>query len=197
MHVKLDFRRGFKAEAERMDEFYRKSLGLSIFDPLDAFVLASHLGIDIWSVDEMFEGHKDMQQYALLSNPDRFSAVWTLNWQGEKLIIHNSNHSPGRQQSNLMHELAHIILGHKIPNEKAKLCSEFGLHYYNPTHELEAKFLGGCLQLTKPALLWGKKQRLTDNQIAARFNASEEMVRYRLDVSGVNKIHSRVDKGTE
>lgn len=178
--------RGFKAKAERISESYRDELGISKFDPLDAFDLANHLNIPVVGVKDL---HRDLgsENYSRVSNVDKFSAMWMPNEDGDKLIIHNNFHSLKRQQSNLMHELAHIILGHSIPEEKAKLCHLFGLHYYNEEHEQEAKHLGGCLQITRPGLLWALKSGYTEMEISDHYKASIDMVQYRIRVTGVRK----------
>lgn len=185
MPSKSFLKRGFKTEAERLSEGYREELGFSKFDPLDAFTLAEHLDISVFTVDQIFDGHGDTMHLNTLNDPDKFSAMWMPTHDGEKIIIHNCNHSPKRQQSNLMHELAHIIRKHEIPNESAKLCRLFGLHYYNKEHEQEAKHFGGCLQITRAGLQWALKRNYTPAQISEYFNASLEMVNYRLNTTGV------------
>lgn len=179
--------RGFKADAERMAEMYRAELGISKFDPLDAFKLAEHLDVPIFSVDEAFSDNLDHPRYQFMSDINRFSAMWMPNEDGEKIIIHNTNHSKYRQQSNLMHELAHIIRNHEIPEESARLCAQLNLIYYNPLHEQEAKHLGGCLQITTPGLRWAFK-RYTVEQISEYYCASTEMVNYRLGITGTKRI---------
>lgn len=178
---------GFKADADRMAEEYRAKLGLSKFSPLDAFQLADYLQVDIFSVDEIFSGKKSHPDYIKMSDTSRFSAMWLPNAYGEKIIVHNTNHSQNRQQSNLMHELAHIIRKHEIPDEQARLCAQFNLHYYNPLHEQEAKYLGGCLQVSRPGLLWALKYGYTVEQMSEYFNASIDMINYRLGITGVKK----------
>lgn len=179
--------RGFKAEAERLSEQYRAELKLSKFSPLDAHELAEHLGIEVFSVDEIFADMQDNPAYMVMSNPQKFSAMWTPDQSGKTRIIHNTNHSLFRQQSNLMHELSHIIRKHSVPDDKAKLCAKLNLHYVNPLHEQEAKYLGGCLQITRAGLQWALKQEFSEEQISQYFNASAEMVRYRVGITGVKK----------
>ncbi|MGF7041665.1 Zn-dependent peptidase ImmA (M78 family) [Mucilaginibacter lappiensis] len=179
--------RGFMAEAERISEGCRKDLGISKFDPLDAFKLAEHLQVDVFTVDEIFGDQTDHPDYSRMIDPDKFSAMWTPNVHGEKIIIHNDRHSRFRQQSNLMHELAHIIRKHTVPPESAVLCAQFGLHYFNPVHEQEAKYLGGCLQITRPGLQWGLKHLATVEGISDHFCASVDMVKYRIGITGVSK----------
>ncbi len=188
MPSKSLLRRGFQTEAERLSEKLRSELSISKFDPMDAFKLAEHLQIPVFTVDEAFTDNYSNPQYSIMSDTAKFSAFWMPNEDGEKIIIHNSNHSKFRQQSNIMHELAHILLGHQVPLEYAILCAELGLHYYNTKDEQEAKFLGGCLQITKAGLQWATK-RYSVTQISEYYTASIEMVTYRIGVSGVGKVN--------
>lgn len=183
MASKSFLKRGFKAEAERISERYREEVGVSKFDPLDAFALAKHLEIPVISIEELNELPEE--HLNRLKEPSTFSAIWMPNEDGDKIIIHNTKHSPKRQQSNLMHELAHIIRRHEIPDDIARLCLLLNLHYYNKEQEEEAKYLGGCLQITRAGLQWALNRNFTKEEIADYFNASLEMVIYRLNTTGV------------
>lgn len=185
MPSKSLLRRGFKKEAEDIGERYRAELSLAETDPLDAFILAKHLEIPVFSVSNAFEGEENNSSFIRLNNPANFSAMWMPNEDGDKIIIHNDKHSPARQQSNIMHEIAHILLEHSIPNEVAKLCALYGLHYVNPLHEEEAKCLGGCLQMTRKCLEWAYTNLKTENKIAEYYNASVDMVKFRTNSTGV------------
>lgn len=187
MPSKSTFIRGFKTRAENLAILYREQLSISKFKPLDAFKLADHLDIPIFSVDDVFSGDKSNPAYSLMTKAENFNALWMANEDGDKIILHNCSHSKFRQQSNLMHELAHIILEHEVPEEARKICSIYNLHYYNKQQEDEAKYLGGCLQITKPALLWVLKEGWEHEKISDYYCASLEMVRYRLFSSGAVK----------
>ncbi|WP_439516269.1 ImmA/IrrE family metallo-endopeptidase [Sediminibacterium sp.] len=178
------FEWGFKTKAENLSIQYREELGISKFKPLSAFELAQHLDIPIFTVDEAFDGNRNHPAYTIMNDPAKFNALWMPNEDGERIIIHNSNHSLYRQQSNLMHELAHIILGHVIPEEIGRVCMLYNLHYYNKKQEAEAKFLGACLQLTKPSILWVKKNNWSQEKISEYYTASSEMVRFRCNSIG-------------
>jgi len=165
-------------------------MGISIFDPLNAFQLAEHLGVSVFSVEDIFGDHS-LPEYVNMCDTAKFSALWMPNQDGDKIIIHNEHHSKFRQQSNLMHELSHIIREHTVPDNYAVLCAQFGLHYYSPQQEQEAKYLGGCLQITKPGLLWALKHGRSNEWISEYYNASLDMVHYRLGVSGVLTMRCR------
>lgn len=178
---------GFKTKAENLSIKYREELKRSKFDPLDAFTLAEHLDIPIFTVDEAFEGNEDHPSYSHMNDTAKFNALWMPNEDGERIVIHNSNHSAKRQQSNLMHELAHIILNHTIPEDIAKVCMLYNLHYYNKKQEAEAKFLGACLQLTKPSILWARKENWSFQKVSDHYSASVEMVTFRFNTIGIRQ----------
>lgn len=183
-------RKGFKSEAERKAEFYRAELKLSKFAPLDAFKLAEHLNVLVAGVSDVIPA-SEIKKLNNNSSQDKFSALLMKNVDDDPLIIHNDSDSIFRQQSNLMHELAHFICGHEIPKEIANLNLPTNLRYFNQTHEEEAKYLGGCLQITKAGLLWKTKQNCSVEEISEFYNASVDMVKYRLNSSGVSTIRNR------
>lgn len=188
------FVRGFKTRADKIAEDYRREMGLSIFKPLDAFKLASHLDVPVFSIADVFSGLDKTEEAAKLN--ETFNAVWLVNEDGDKIILHNETQTVFRQQSNLMHELAHIILGHTVSRETRFVCMLYGLHSYNKQQEEEAKYLGACLQITRPALLWVLKEGWSEKRISEYFNASVEMVRFRIQISGVAKQRTHTVKSS-
>lgn len=106
---------------------------------------------------------------------------------GKDLIIHNAYHSATRQQSNIMHELAHVICKHKLPEPKIIAGLPLPLRKYDPAIEEEANCLGGNLQITRVGLLWALKRGMTVEEIGGHFLASEAMVNFRIRITGVKK----------
>lgn len=80
-----------------------------------------------------------------------------------------------------MHEFAHVLLKHQTvgfdPQTRQPLRIE--------KNEEEATYLGGCLQIPRRGLLWAVQQKMMLTQIAKYFGASEEMVQFRINVTGV------------
>ena len=52
-------------------------------------------------------------------------------------------------------------------------------------------WLGGCLQLPRPALLWAIKRRMTLDEMVQHFCASSDLIQYRRGKTGVNLQFSR------
>ncbi|MGN7824756.1 ImmA/IrrE family metallo-endopeptidase [Chitinophaga sp. 22536] len=180
--------RGFKSQAERLSRDYRSQMNLDDTAPLCAFRLAKHLNILVASIENLLSPN----EVDILK--DSFNALWMNNVDGDKVIIHNNFHSVYRQQSNLMHEIAHIIRKHERPENIKTLRLPLNLYYYNELHEEEARYLGACLQIPREGLVQALRQRWTEAYISEHFSASPQMVKYRLYSTGVIKQvnHSRL-----
>lgn len=107
----MTLRRGFKAEAERAAARARKELGLAAHDGLNPRDLAAHLGIkvvdaaDLVALEELVE-LEHLQAFA-------FSAA-TFEIEGRKIVVASPLRTVGRQNSDIAHELAHIMLNHDL-----------------------------------------------------------------------------------
>lgn len=179
-------RRGFKAEAERKSESIRKELGISKFGALCGFDLAKHLDILVCGMTELLSP----EQVKKINDPakkEKFSALLFKNVDNDPVIIHNDLDSKYRQQSNLMHELAHFICGHEVPEHVKNINISADLRYYNDVHEAEATYLGGCLQITQAGLLWKRKTNASETEISSFYSASVDMVKYRMRILGLDK----------
>lgn len=191
---KIKYKRGFKKWADDEAGRLRKELGLSAFSPLCAFKLCEHLDIPVWQPNQVGGLTPEQLKILLQSSSNHWSAATIPLSTDQHLIIHNPNHSPARQQSNLMHEVAHILCGHEVSEERKSTGLSGFLRNHDEEQENEAEWLGACLQLPRPALLWALKRRMKLDQIAEHFSASVEMVRYRINVTGVKKQLSYMRK---
>lgn len=114
MQDKSLFRRGFKTKADNWSVEYRAKLFQQACSPLDAFKLAGHMNVHIYPASEILTSPDDLAQLAGKDGFDDcgWSALTMDTVAGNTIIIHNHNHSDVRQQSNIMHELAHILCEH-------------------------------------------------------------------------------------
>ncbi|MBD2703413.1 ImmA/IrrE family metallo-endopeptidase [Spirosoma sp. BT702] len=176
--------RGFTTKAEKIAEAFRIDLKIHPCGHLCAFKLASHLGV---SVCEATDYGIDTR---LVERLIGWSGLYLVNDFGEKIVIHNTSHPLGRQHSTIMHELAHLVCEHPLPTEVILPELPF-LRRYDPQHEQEAEYLGSTLQMTRKGLVWAMRRKMSITQIADYYKASEDMVDYRLHISGVSKQFSR------
>jgi IrrE N-terminal-like domain len=185
------FERGFKTWCEKLSLEMRGGLGLRPIDPLPARELAKHLGTAVMTTAEFPTLTRESQ--GVLECDDAWSAV-TLEANGRKLVILKASNSLGRQSSDLMHEISHHLLDHRPTEVDVSKEGLLMLHSYSRTDEAQADWLSACLLLPRPALMH-IKTRLRDEGAAAQVYAvSIAMLRYRLDVSGINYQASRRKK---
>ena len=183
----MALRRGFKSEAEKISKDLRVQLGKNAADPLSPEEMAELLGVEIRAGDELiplerFRELEDLQ-------PGAFSAC-TLKPSSERVVIvHNPLYSESRRNSDLTHELAHTLLGHEL--SRIEKIGDLTFRSCDPTQEEEAGWLSGSLLLPRPLLLKevgnGKEARI----IAEKCKVSEEMARYRIRVTGVERQLAR------
>jgi len=184
---KVKYRYGFKKWTDETVIGLRKELGLFASSPLCAFELCKHLGIPILEPSNVQNLPQDKLDELLGKGAKHWSAV-TIPLDNENyIIIHNPSHSPARQQSNLMHEIAHILCKHKVSDEIKETGLAGFLRNFDIEQENEAEWLGSSLQLPRPALLYSLKRNMTVEEIAEHYNCSVDMVQYRINITGVKK----------
>jgi Zn-dependent peptidase ImmA (M78 family) len=180
------FARGFKTWCETIALQHRRTLKLQPVDPLRPEAVASSLGVPVYGIEEIPGLDPQVLRTLLHEDPDSWSAVTITNGR-KSVIILNSSHSGGRPASDLMHELAHVIIGHTPARVDVTEDGALILNTYDRQQEDEANWLAGSLLLPREALMWIRRQGL-DPQAAARdYGVSMQMLQYRLNVTGVDQ----------
>lgn len=176
--------RGFKAWAERTAANIRRDLGLSMTQPLDPRVLAKDLGIRVISPEDIRGLAGDILTQLLEKDPSGWSAA-TLLFETKTIVIYNPRNSKGRQASDIIHELAHVILGHEPSQIVFSEDGQIATRTFDRKQEDEANWLGWALLLPREALMAARHARLATPQIAERYGVSEKLVGFRLQMTGV------------
>ena len=177
--------RGFKSRCEEMARSLRRELGLRPTDPLDAKELADYLGVYIWSVEDLPLDSDGLEQL-VERDPDSWSAV-TVSASGKEAIIVHPNHRRGRYSSDVMHELAHLLLGHEPSTVFFAGQEGVVLRGFNKELEEEASWLAGALLLPRDALLKMQVRRLDPDSVCENYGVSRRMLDYRTRVTGVER----------
>lgn len=175
------FERGFKSWCERVAVTQRRELNLQPTDSLNARRLATHLDVVVWTADQVPGLDAQYLKVLIKDDPDSWSAV-TLCTGSRDLIIVNPVHSEGRLASDIMHELAHIILGHEPARVEVSKDGFLILSTYNKEQEEEAKWLSGCLLLPREALLLIRRRGLSAEIASAQYGVSIPMLAFRQNV---------------
>jgi Zn-dependent peptidase ImmA (M78 family) len=176
-------KRGFKSAAEQIAQEVRTELNLGPSERLDVLSLANHLAIPVFTIGEIarLASANTFSHYFAVVDPDCFSAV-TVFCGHKRFIIHNENHHPHRQASNLAHEISHTLLEHR----PAPLAGRDGRRYWDSEVEEEATWLGAALLVPRSGALEMVKARRTISQIADHYGVSESLCVWRIRQSGVD-----------
>ncbi len=161
---------------------WRRELKLYAYDPLPARLLVRRLEIRVISPLEIPEIDESILQRLLVEDAG-WSALTLPVGEGRHLIIYNPTHAETRYEANVMHELAHLLLGHQ-PIRFHQISGGLLVREYRVTDEEAAKYLGGCLQIPARGLDWAFQRGMTIKEIAEHFGASLQMVRYRCNMTG-------------
>lgn len=175
----MAYRRGFKSEANATAREIRAELGLKDLDKLDPWALAAHLLVPVESLSDYVQDAPRAVHHFTTVDQGAFSACTVFDGTRRK-IVHNDAHLPGRQASNATHELGHALLLH--PPTPA--LDDRGCRLWNQNIEDEAQWLAGALLLTEDAALWIARKSASTSAAAEHFGISEQMVTYRLNVTG-------------
>jgi hypothetical protein len=179
------FRRGFKTWAEEVALRVRGKLSLEPANPLDPLQLAELLSVPVLRSDDLTGMPDDCKWRLRNEHSDFWSAITVTNGR-HYLIVINSAHAPTRRNSDLAHELAHVILGHEPSMMFASPGSGIALRTHNKEQEDEASWLAGCLLLPRDALFSIRRRRLSDEEACREYGVSSAMFRFRLNASGVD-----------
>ncbi len=174
--------RGFKTRAEGIADDTRQKMDLKPSEPIDAEVLAKFVKADLRSAGDLTSIAKLETLDEL--QPGAFSAC-TFTIGGRHVIVFNPLASLGRRNSDIAHEVSHIILGHDV--KTAYTIGSLTFFTCDPEQEQEANWLAGCLLLPRRLLFTLAKRGLTANDIADRCEVSVQMAEYRLRATGITR----------
>lgn len=174
-------RRGFKTQAERLAADIRERHGCRDDEPAPLDAVADGLGAEIVPADRLVDRSRLEELQELQA--DAFSAATFRRHDGRRVIVYNPLHAEGRSRSNQAHELAHIILDHKV--RTLERVGDLNFLTCDVEQEEEADWLGGCLLLPRQLLVRAAYKGMGPAEIADHYKTSEPMARFRLNASGV------------
>ena len=97
--------------------------------------------------------------------------------------MYNPLNEPGRTNSDVAHEISHVILEH--PARTVERVGGNNFFTCDAEEEQEANWLAGCLLLPRPLLVRETRTGATAKDLAERHEVSEQMASWRLNASGV------------
>ncbi len=156
-------------------------MGLRSYDRLNIRDLARHLHVEVIAADQLVKRVllEELEQI----QPGAFSAATFHLPDGRTVAVYNPCSDLGRTNSDIGHELAHILLNHDV--REIQQLAGHTFFTCDPGQEEEATWLAGCLLLPRPLLLREAYNGIDADRIAAKFQVSGHMARFRLNTSGV------------
>jgi hypothetical protein len=177
----MQFRRGFKSDANWYARSAREILCVNEWDPIDPWKLAEKLAFTIYTIEDMLRMAPQASIAGLLVRASQqFSAVRVKLPDGENWIVHNELHGRKRQAANICHELAHAYLMHPMD----RMIDNSGQRSIDEAHEREATWLGPALLVSEESAVHIVRQGWSVEEASDRYGASGEVIRMRLNVTG-------------
>ena len=188
--AKSTFRRGFKAEAERVVIELREELGIGPRGCLDPNALAEHLCVPVLTLHDLAHLARDDVRHFMARGRSIFSAVTIHVGRFKRVIITNPAHAATRQLNSLCHELSHIVLDH----EAEVPLNISGGRDWNGAQEREADWLAGCLLIPHEAAHAAAREGHTDNDVAQAFGVSPALATWRMRMTGAHIRAQRLSR---
>ena len=179
------FRRGFKTWCETIATEKRRTLKVPTTAPLDPRLVARDMRVAVRYIQEIPDLAPDTIKQLTIIDPDAWSAV-TLCHGGRYLVVLNSSHPKTREANTLMHELSHLIIGHKPARLDITDDGLMILSSYDKQHEDEANWLSAALLLPREALIHARKRGMNNDEAAAHYGCGTELVSMRINTTGVD-----------
>ncbi len=181
----MAFRRGFKSQCERRSVEIRKDLGLRQDQPLSASTLAEHIQVTVWSTTQV-EGLPPEDLAILNSKDDDSWSAFTMRLGTNHLIVYKDGVSAARINSVVMHEIAHITLGHELADACILDDGSLVPSNFSQDQEDEANWLAGALLLPRPALITIRQKRFSNDEACRRYMVSNDMLEWRIRMTGID-----------
>ena len=178
----MALRRGFKAEAERLATDVWGAMGLSPSDCMDGVELATHVGCTVRPADELVDIAK-LRQLKRIQDDAFFACTFKL--PTGHAIVFNPLMPETRRNSDIAHEVSHILLDHRL--SRLERLGGVAFLSCDKQQEEEAAWLSGCLLLPRFSLVHDLTQGMQSKTIGQRRVLSPDMVDYRRRVTGVER----------
>lgn len=179
---KTNLRRGFLKEANEYAAEFRSEMNLMANDPICPFALAKHLSIAVTPLSNWPGMPIQIVRYFSGAGRNEFSAM-TIQPSGVSEIIYNDACGENRQRSSVMHEIAHIVIGHPM---RPPIAGD-GCRNFDPTMELEANEFAYAV-LIPPLAALRAVERFDDLSSAAKFfGVSVQLLRHRVGRTNAKK----------
>jgi Zn-dependent peptidase ImmA (M78 family) len=128
----------------------------------------------------------DVERLVELENIQAFAfSACTFEIHQRRIIVTNPLRSGGRRNSDVAHELSHVLLEHDLA--EVRYVGGMLFRTCEPDEEEDATALGGTLLLPRVLLLRAAGKGWGVDELAERCGVTTEMARYRLNTTRVQR----------
>ncbi len=173
---------GFKTEANAIAREVRGELKLAPASPLDVSHLAEYLEIPVLRLSDLRTEAPQAVRLFLRHGEAMFSGI-TVFRGSRRAIVYNDAHVPGRQASDIAHELSHGLLLHP----PAPAMDGSGCRIWDGDVEEEANWLSAALLVSEEATLLIVRRGWSTATAADKYGVTEKMIRFRTNVTGAQR----------
>ena len=174
-------RRAYEEWIERQALRLRRLAGQGPEAPLDMWVIAEGLGFRVVTLREIPGISRASLAQLLFQASHEWSGGALALPGGRHVIVINSHHSRARNASTIAEEIVHIKLGHKLTRLEFD-GQGVPLRGYDRTKETQAKAIAAAMLVPYGPLVQAVRKGVPIEQIAAHFDVSVELVRFRVKV---------------
>ena len=156
----------------------RAGIGLSPFQTLDPYKLASEHGIAVYPIDELTDdmcSEESVRHFT--ENRQKAWSAALVPIGPSRIIIENTAHLVVRRRSSIAHELGHHLLEHSFDEV---LLTDDGCRRFDRETEKQADFISGELLIPQQAAKKAAFNEWTNEQVAAAFNVSEQFAQWQM-----------------
>ena len=177
----MALRRGFKAEAERLANDIWSAMHLKPSNCMDAVDLARHAGCIVRSAGTLVDIAR-LKELKRIQDDAFFACTFKLPG-ARHAIVFNPLMPDTRRNSDVAHEVAHIVLDHRL--SRLGRVGSVAFLSCDKQQEEEAAWLSGCLLLPRFTLIHDLAKHMAHKTIAENRVLSKDIVDYRVRVTGV------------
>lgn len=157
-------------------------MSLSPGECMDAVELARHVGCAVHRADDLVDIAK-LKRLKRIQDDAFFACTFKL--PGGHAIVFNPLMPETRRNSDIAHEVSHIVLDHRL--SRLERLGNVAFLSCDKQQEEEAAWLSGCLLLPRFALVQDLTRGMRSTTIARNRVLSKDMVDYRRRVTGVER----------
>lgn len=176
---------GYIRQVENLARSIRRIWGPADPDePFEPYELAKALGLHVAGPTDVLDSEHPDCHILLDVYSDRWSAGTVSLPTGVRVVVLNPNHDERRKRITLMEEICHVLFDHEPTSLREYKAAGQTFRDYDKEQEKEAYWVGAAVLVPYEPLARDIRGRVPVAIIAQRYRVSEELVKFRIKVTG-------------